>query len=124
MAEERSPSLARKSADDGLAGGRWRGSRHSRRCRSDQRNRETGDPCQWHCDAKYPAKSILRVYLQRGRRADCCRRTLPVLRPAAQPNDCRRGDEFQLRFSYRECAATAILQTVNELRPPNRNVTI
>src|SRR5205823_14819254 len=77
-----------------------------------------GDAYQWRRDAQYPAKSILRVYLQRARRADRSRRTLSLLRTPPQSDDCRRCHEFQLRFSYRECAATAILQIVNELRPP------
>ena len=45
-------------------------------------------------DAQHPAESVLRVHLQRARRADRGRRALSVLRHAAKPDDRRRAMTF------------------------------
>ena len=56
---------------------------------------------------EHPAEPVLRVRLQRGRRADRRRRALSGLRAAAQPDDRRRGDELQLGVGHRQRAAPA-----------------
>ncbi len=76
-------------------------------------NRQS-DPRQSRRDAKYPAKFIFRVYLQRARRAGRRWRALSILWTASEPHDCRRCHELQLSFCYRECASFAIDQIVND----------
>ena len=51
-------------------------------------------PAERRRDAKHPAEPVLRVHLQRARRADCRGRALSGVRAAAQPHDCGGGDEF------------------------------
>ncbi len=48
--------------------------------------------------AQHPPESFLRLRLQRRRRPYCRRRSLPVLRSAAQPHLRRRRHELQLRL--------------------------
>ena len=45
-------------------------------------------------DAQHPAEPVLRLRLQRARRADRGRRALSVLRPAAQPDDRQAAMSF------------------------------
>ena len=53
-------------------------------------------------DGQHPPEFILRVYLQRARRADCRWRAVSTLRAcgALESDDCRRGDELQQRFGH------------------------
>ena len=57
--------------------------------------------------AQYPPESLLRVRLQRPRRADRCWRSVSLLRRASEPDDRCSGDELQLSLSDRERAAPA-----------------
>ena len=70
------------------------------------------DPTEPRDDAQYPAESFLRVRLQLTRRSDRRRHAISVVRHSPQPNDRRRGDEFQLGFGDRECAAPAQINPV------------
>jgi len=68
--------------------------RHHPRKRRPDGNRQ-GDSPQPGCNAKYPAKSIFRVYLQRGRRAHCGGSALSILWAPSESDDRRRRDELQ-----------------------------
>ncbi len=63
-------------------------------------------------DQEHPAESLLRVLLQRAGRADRSGRPLSSVRRTAQPDDRRRGDEFQLGVGDRKCVATATCRDV------------
>ena len=65
---------------------------HARQRRSDGHCQS--DASQSRGDAKYPAKPVLRVHIQRARRADRCRYPLSILRHSPQPDDRRRRDEL------------------------------
>ena len=56
-------------------------------------------------DAEHQAEPVLRVRLQRARRADRGRRALSVLRSALESDDRRGRDEFQFGVGDRERAA-------------------
>ena len=56
---------------------------------------------------EHPAEPVLRLRLQRARRADRRRCALSVLRPAAEPDDRGGGDELQLGLGDRQRAAAA-----------------
>ena len=56
-------------------------------------------------DAQHPAESVLRLYLQRRRRADRRRRALSGLRPAAVADDRRRRHGAVVGLRHRQCAA-------------------
>ena len=65
------------------------------------------DASQSRGDAKYPAESVLRVHIQRARRADRCRYPLSILRRSPQPDDRWRRNELQFGFSDRQCPPAA-----------------
>ena len=58
-------------------------------------------------DAQYPAESVLRLHLQRRRRADCRRRALSGVRPAAVADHRRRRHGAVLGQRRRQRAAAA-----------------
>ena len=74
--------------------GQGRPARHRARARAEPRD-----------DAQHPAEPLLRVRLQRARRAAGGRRALPVDRLAAVADDRRRGDEPELGLGDRQRAA-------------------
>src|SRR5439155_828996 len=55
--------------------------------------------------AQHPAEPLLRVRVQRTRRADRRRRALSVDGPAAEPHHRERGDDVQLGVCHHQCFA-------------------
>ncbi len=88
------------------------------RCRHGERRRDPGQgrPA-WHRarpapeprgDAQHPPEPVLRLRLQRARRADRGGGALPGVRPVALPDDRRGGDELQLRLGDRQRTSPTI----------------
>ena len=61
-----------------------------------------GHPSQPRHHAEHPAKSVLRLSLQRAGYSPGGGRALPVLRLAAQSDHCRRRDEPEFRLGHRQ----------------------
>jgi hypothetical protein len=57
-------------------------------------------------DAEHPAESFLRVRLQRSRHSHRGRFALSIFRFAAEPDDCRRGDEPELGLGNHQRAVS------------------
>ena len=80
-------------------------------------------------DAEHPAEPLLRLHLQRPRRADRRWRAVSVFRPAAEPDDRQRRDDVQFGVGHRKCAAAPANRTMKAessevqnhtpLRPPH-----
>ena len=69
-------------------------------------------------DGEHQAEPVLRVRLQRRRRADRGRRALPAFGLLLSPDDRRRRDELQLGLGHRERAPAApILVSERSHRP-------
>jgi hypothetical protein len=58
-------------------------------------------------DAKHPAESFFRIYLQFTRHSYRRRCAVSLQGAAAQSHNCGRGDEFKFGFGYYQCAATS-----------------
>ena len=54
--------------------------------------------------AQHPPEPVLRVRVQRARRARGGRRPLPLLRAPPEPDDRERGHDLQLRVRHSQCA--------------------
>ena len=65
--------------------------------------------------AQYQAESVLCLYLQLGRRADCRRRSVSGLRHTAVADDRRGGNELQLGFGDQQFAQIAAAETVTSI---------
>src|SRR4029077_11889165 len=72
-------------------------------------------------NAKYPAKFIFRVYLQRARCTHCRRGALSILWTPAESDDRRRRDELQFSLSDSKRAATPQNAPVNRAASKRRS---
>ena len=67
-------------------------------------------------DEEHPPELVFRIYLQRARRACRGRAAVSVFRALAQPDDCERGDDVQLRLGHRQRTAVATGRAVTPSR--------
>jgi Cu+-exporting ATPase len=65
-------------------------------------------------DAEHPPEPVLRLHLQRPRRADCGRASLPGLRHPAQPDDRGGGDELVFGLGHQQRIAAAPGRTLGD----------
>ncbi len=102
----------RRSRPGGRAGGHRHGHRHGRGHPHGERDAGERRLARYRAcppavavdDEQHPAEPVLRVRLQRPRRADRRRGAVSGVRTAAEPHDRRRGDELQFGVGHRQRA--------------------